>query len=134
MMENRKASCDYQVDKNETEKKEDENNKFENEIENARVDCKNVDQDFCNKTTLKMHMRTVHLKEQRFSCGECKYNLAKLDDGLDESPTVMVGDNNKKRHNSVTLATFVYGSSQGQRTHPARTKINSSDINPTMLA
>jgi hypothetical protein len=33
-------------------------------------------------------------------------NLAKLDDGLDESPTVMAGDNNKKRQNSVKIGAY----------------------------
>jgi hypothetical protein len=33
-------------------------------------------------------------------------NLAKLDNGLNESPTVMVGDNNKKRQNSVKIGAY----------------------------
>ena len=79
LMEQREATCDYQVDENGSKKKEDENIKFEDEIVNARVECENCDQDFCNKTTLKMHMRTVHLKEQRFSCGGCEYKTNNSD-------------------------------------------------------
>ena len=32
-----------------------------------------------------------------------KKKLAKLGDGLDESPAVMVGDNNNKHNNSVKI-------------------------------
>ena len=34
-------------------------------------------------------------------------NLAKLDDGVDESPTVMVGDRKQnKKHNSVKIGAY----------------------------
>ena len=33
-------------------------------------------------------------------------NLAKLDDGLNESPTVMVGEDNKQNNNSVKIVAY----------------------------
>ena len=57
---------------------EEENEKglIKNEDEKTmtkRIKCADCEQDFFNKSTLKMHIRTVHLKEQRFSCDDCEY-------------------------------------------------------------
>ena len=35
-----------------------------------------------------------------------KFNLDKLGDGLDESPTVMVGEDNKTKQNSVKIGAY----------------------------
>ena len=44
-------------------------------------------------------------KLKLFGSVENKYNLAKLDDGLDESPTFMVGDR-KQKIKSVKIGAY----------------------------
>ena len=46
---------------------------YEDKLLPTRFKCAECDQDFGNKSKLKTHIRSIHLKEQRFNCNDCEY-------------------------------------------------------------
>ena len=47
--------------------------KDEKETVSSRFECAKCGQDFGSKSTLKLHIKTIHLKDQRYKCDECEY-------------------------------------------------------------
>ena len=59
--------------------KEEKNIKHRGNSQNIRTECSDCDQTFFNESGRIMHIRNVHLKEQRYGCRECEYKTNNQD-------------------------------------------------------